>query len=100
MTHFTRTSWSDDEIDAIIADPTKDDLILADRMCEYLGITMDGLKYMLKTQKHPFLQPHKVYQFTMYRFSDIRRMLKWRRMVWAAHEAERMHNPLDEVRCK
>ena len=96
MTHFTRTSWTDAEIDAEISDPKRDDLLTAERLCEYLGITKDGLKYMIKTAKHPFLTPYRVYQFDMYRISDLRRMLKWRKMVWNAAEMERMHNPHDE----
>ena len=93
MTHFTRTSWEDHEIDAIIADPTKDDVILGERLAQYLGVTTDWLKGMNKNGSNPFLKPYPVFTFHVYRLSDVRKLLQWRQMVWNAFEEERMHTP-------
>lgn len=93
MIKGVRTHYTTGEIDAMLAKETVDELLTMNEVETYLGLTHWNLKTLVKNKETKYLKPHTLNRQDVYRVSDLRRYLAWRKMLWTAAEAEKIHAP-------
>lgn len=86
---------TDDQLDEMIAEEGRDELIPLGRLLAYLGkVDKDALFRYDLSPSFCYINRVIISDVYMFHLADVRRYLKWRAMVWNAWDAELLVAPL------